>query len=80
MWLTNAFLPTHVPRYSGKMMRSFCNNTNLLKKVKRLIERDFCDQKKAVLSLGPEQIRLLHKFTDITPVKVIVKKTVPDEE
>lgn len=71
LWLTKAFLPTHVPKYCGKMMRSYVHNLNLLKKVKRMTEREFCDQKKAVLNLGPEEIRLLHKFTNLTPVKKI---------
>ena len=50
LWLTQAFYPTHVARYLPKMME-YCRNPILLKKVKNLIERSFCNQQKIVIGL-----------------------------
>ena len=61
MWLTKAFLPTAEPKYIGKRVMSLCRNPLLLKKVKKIIEREYCESKSAVVNLYPEEIRLLHQ-------------------
>ena len=38
-----------------------CRNALLLNKVKKIIEREYCESKSAVVSLNPEEIRLLHQ-------------------
>ena len=43
LWLTKAFLPTNVPKHIGKRIMNFCTKTLLLKKIKKIIEHDYCD-------------------------------------
>jgi len=54
-------MPTAEPKYIGKRVMDMCKNALLLKKVKKIIERDYCESKSAVVALDPEQIRLLHQ-------------------
>lgn len=61
LWLTKAHYPSHEASCMPKLLDISCE-TSIIAKVKRIIERDYCEETKVVLTLQPDQIRFLHQI------------------